>query len=174
MNKEQKALEVQSLNERFEKAKAMIFADYRGLNVSEVNELRSKLRENGASMKVVKNRLVKRVLKDRGLDNLSEFFVNPTALASTEADPVAPAKILVEFSKAHEALNIKAGFMDGQMLDLAKIQYLATLPSKEELLAKALSSMNAPASNLVGVLAAVPRQLVTVINAIKEKKESTN
>lgn len=174
MERQQKIAEVANITERFEKAKAMIFADYRGLDVSEITELRAKLRESGASMKVVKNRLVKRVIKERGLEGLDGYFVNPTAIASTESDPVAPAKILVEFAKAHKALTLKAGFMDGEVLDKARIEYLATLPSKDELLAKALSSISAPATNLVGVLAALPRQLVTVLNAIKEKKEKAN
>ncbi len=174
MDKNQKLQEVTQINDRFEKAKALIFADYRGLKVSEINELRAKLRENDSTMKVVKNRLVKRVLKERGLESLSEFFVDPTAIASTEADPVTPAKILVEFAKAHEALTLKAGFLDGALISKAQIEFLATLPSKDVLIAKALASMNAPATNFVGVLAAIPRQLVTVIDAIRKQKEETN
>jgi large subunit ribosomal protein L10 len=173
VNRDQKAAEVTHINDRFEKAKSLIFADYRGLKVSEMTDLRNKLRESGSSLKVHKNRLVKRVLKERGLDMLSEFFVDPTAVASADVDPVAPAKVLVEFAKAHEALTLKAGFMDGDVLTKAQIEYLATLPSKDELLAKALASMNAPASNMVGVLAALPRKLVTALDAIAKKKEST-
>lgn len=173
MNRDQKAAEVAHINDRFEKAKSLIFADYRGLKVSEMSELRNKLRESGSSMKVHKNRLIKRVLKERGLEGLDEFFTDPMAVASAEADPVAPAKILVEFAKAHKALTLKAGLMDGDILTKAQIEQLATLPSKDELLAKALASMNAPASNMVGVLAALPRQLVTVIDAIAKTKEST-
>lgn len=171
MDKQTKRQEVANITDRFEKAKALIFADYRGLKVAEMTDLRAKLREGESTMKVVKNRLVKRVLKERGLDDLSEFFTNPTAIASTEADPAAPAKILVEFAKKCEALQIKAGFMDGALLTKAQIEYLATLPSKDELLAKALSSMNAPATNFAMVLAAIPRQLVSVIDAIRKQKE---
>ena len=171
MDRAQKELEVRGINDRFEKAKALIFADYRGLKVREMTDLRAKLREGESSMKVVKNRLVKRVLKERGLDDLNEFFTDPTAIASTETDPASPAKILVEFAKKCEALQIKAGFMDGALLTKAQIEYLATLPSKDELLAKALSSMNAPATNFTMVLAAIPRQLVTVIDAIRKQKE---
>lgn len=174
MNREQKVEEVKRIADRFEKAKALIFADYRGLKVSEMTELRAKLHENGAEMKVVKNRLVKRVLKDRGLTELDQFFVDPTAMASAEEDAVAPAKVLVEFAKAHEALTLKAGLMDGAILTKAQIEYLATLPSRDELLGRALASMNAPATNFVGVLAALPRQVVTVIDAIRRKKEETH
>lgn len=171
MEREQKVQEVHNISERFEKAKAMVFANYRGLKVAEMTELRTKLRENGVMMKVVKNRLVKRVLKERGLDELAQFFTDPMAIASADADPVAPAKILVEFAKTHAALSLKAGFMDGELLTKAQIEQLAILPSKDELLARALASMNAPASNFVGVLAALPRQVVTVIDAIRKKKE---
>lgn len=173
MDKQTKKQEVSTINDRFEKAKALIFADYRGLKVTEMTDLRDKLREGESSMKVVKNRLVKLVLKERGLDDLNEFFTDPTAIASTEADPAAPAKILVEFAKKNNALQIKAGFMDGALLTKAQIEYVATLPSKDELLAKALSSMNAPATNFAMVLAAIPRQLVTVIDAIRKQKEES-
>lgn len=173
MDKQTKIQEVSTINDRFEKAKALIFADYRGLKVAEMTDLRAKLREGESSMKVVKNRLVKLVLKKRGLEDLNEFFTDPTAIASTEADPAAPAKILVEFAKKYGALQIKAGFMDGELLTKAQIEYLATLPSKDELLAKALSSMNAPATNFAMVLAAIPRQLVTVIDAIRKQKEES-
>lgn len=174
VNREQKASEVSFLAERFEKAKAMIFADYCGLKVSEMTELRAKLRENGASMKVVKNRLVKRVLKERGLEQLNEFFTGPTAIASAEHDPMVPAKVMAEFAKTHAALNLKAGFMDGGVLTRVQIEYLATLPSKDVLLSRVLATMNAPATNLVYVLAAIPRQLACVIDAIRKKKEQTN
>jgi len=174
VNRDQKVKEVALISERLEKAKAMIFADYRGLKVAEMTELRNKLRENGAAIKVLKNRLVKRVIKDKGWDGLDEFFTDPTAVATTDQDAAASAKVLVEFAKAHEALVLKAGFMDGALLTKAQIEHLATLPSKDELLARALASMNAPATNFVGVLAALPRQLVTVIDAIRKKKEETN
>ncbi len=152
----------------------MIFAEYRGLKVSQMTDLRHKLRAADSSMKVVKNRLVKRVLAERGMTELSAFLVNPTAIAMSDADPVAPAKVLVEFAKTNTALLIKAGFMDGAMLTRAQIEQLATLPSKEVLLSRALASMNAPATNFAGVLAAVPRALVTVIDALKKTKETTN
>lgn len=173
MDKQTKIQEVANINDRFEKAKTLIFADYRGLKVGEMADLRAKLRESESSMKVVKNRLVKRVLKERGLEDLNEFFTDPTAIASTETDPAAPAKILVEFAKKCGALQIKAGFMDGALLTKAQIEYLATLPSKDELLANALASMSAPATNFAMVLAAIPRQLATVIDAIRKQKEES-
>lgn len=174
MNKEQKIQDVTRWTEHFEKAKAMVFAEYRGLKVKEITELRQKLRAANSTMKVVKNRLVKRVLTERGLADLTKFFTNPTAIAMSELDPISPVKVLVEFAKTNAMLAIKAGYMDGAMLTKAQIEQLATLPSKEVLLSRALASMNAPATNLVGVLIALPRQLVNVVDAIRKKKESTN
>ncbi|MFH0798693.1 MAG: 50S ribosomal protein L10 [Pseudomonadota bacterium] len=171
MNKEQKAQEVKSLSECLQKAKALIFAGYRGLKVSEMTELRAKLRQKESSLKVVKNRLMKRVLKDQGLGELSKYFTNPTALASSDTDPVGPAKILFEFAKGHGKFEIKGGFLDGAALSPAQIEVLAKLPSREMLLAKALGSMQAPATNLVGALAAIPRKVLYALNAIKATKQ---
>lgn len=172
MRKEQKIKEVASLQERLERAKGMIFTEYRGLKVSELNELRSKLRKEGSTLKVVKNRLMKRVLKDQGLDTLMNHFTGPTAVASSNADPVSPAKILVAFAKDHEKLVLKGGFIEGSAVTSKEVETLARLPSRQELLARALFSLLAPATNMAGVLAAVPRKLVYAVNAIKETKQS--
>lgn len=171
MNKEQKAQEVKSLTERVSKAKALIFAGYRGLKVSEMTDLRSKLRKGQSTIKVVKNRLMKRVFKDQGLESLGEYFRDPTALAVSESDPVSPVKILVEFARTNNRLQLKGGFMDGAPLTIKDLDRLAKLPSREVLLAKALGSMQAPASNMVGVLAAIPRKLLYALNAIKATKQ---
>lgn len=170
MNREQKVQEVKSLSERVEKAKALLFAGYRGLKVSEITDLRMKLRKGQSTFKVVKNRLMKRVLKERGLEALEGHFRDPTAIAASSVDPVAPAKILVEFAKGNDRLALKGGYLDGRVLSVADIEALAKLPSREVLIAKALGSMQAPASNFVGVLAAIPRKLVYALNAIKATK----
>jgi len=172
VNREDKTTEVKNLSEKLNKAKVMIFADYRGLKVSEMTELRSKLREDESWFKVIKNRLMKRALKQEGLDALDKYFTGPTALATSEVDPVNPAKALVEFAKGHDKLEIKGGFLDGKDLTPADLQALAKMPSREVLLARALSSMNAPATNMAGVLAAIPRKLVYAFNAIKETKQA--
>lgn len=172
MNKQEKAREVEVLAERVKKAQVMIFADYRGLKVSEVTELRSKLREGETSFKVVKNRLFKRVLKSEGLEALEKYFTGPTALATSEVDPVTPAKALVDFAKVHEHLELKGGYLEGRDLTPADVNALARMPSRDELLARALRSINAPATNMAGVLAAVPRKLLYALNAIKDTKQA--
>ncbi|MFA4875703.1 MAG: 50S ribosomal protein L10 [bacterium] len=172
MRKEEKVAQIESLAERVQKAKTLIFADYRGLKVSEVTELRRKLRKDNGSLKVVKNRLMKRVLKEKGMEAVAKYFSGPTAVASSDADPVLPAKIMMEFARAHAHLKVKGGFMDGRELGPNEVDVLAKMPSREVLLSRALASLNAPATNFAGVLAAVPRKLLYALNAIKETKQA--
>jgi len=172
VNKQEKRNEVENLTDRLKKAQVMIFADYRGLKVSEVTDLRAKLREGESQFKVVKNRLFKRVLKDQGLDVLDKYFTGPTALATSEVDPVSPAKALVDFAKGHDHLELKGGYLDGKDMTPEDIIALAKMPSREELLARVLGSISAPATNMAGVLAAVPRKLLYALNAIKDTKEA--
>lgn len=172
MNREQKGKEIAGIRKRFEGAKTLIFADNKGLKVSEVTELRKKLRGQEVQLKTAKNRLVKRALKEASITGLDPFFRGPTTIVSSEVDPVSPAKILTDFIKTHEKLVIKGGYLDGEVLTLDKIKALASLPSKEELYAKLLGCLLNPARQLVTVLSAVPRGLVTAIDAIGKKKES--
>lgn len=172
MDKTQKQQQVDYIADKFRKSKSIIFADYRGLNVAAITELRGKLSKENSVLKVIKNRLAKRAAKAASVDGLDKYFTGPTVMAASEADPVMPAKIMVDFAKDHEVLEIKAGYMDGGVLDIATIRRLAALPSRDVLLSRVLASMNAPATNLTMALAAIPRKLVNVINAIKEKKGS--
>jgi len=149
-----------------------ILADYKGLSVESLTDLRGKLRERDSSFKVVKNRLAKIAVKDLPIEELSEHFIGTTAVAVSESDPAGPAKILTDFAKDHEQLKIKAGFLRGKSIDMNSIKELANLPSRDELIAKMLGSLQAPATNLVSVLSQVPRQLVTVLSAIKDQKET--
>lgn len=170
MNRTEKQQAVKSFSEKMQKAKACVFADYRGLTVSQMTVLRRKLHAAKSSINVVKNRLAKHALKDLSIQGLDEYLKGPTAVAYSEIDQIMPAKVLVEFAKDNEKLKLKAGFMDGKVLSIAMLKELASLPSREILLARFLGTLNAPATNFVGVLAAIPRQLVTVLNALKEKK----
>lgn len=172
MNRQEKEIEVGKLADRLQKAKAVIFTSYIGLKVSEITQVRSKLGKEKASMKVIKNRLAKRALTAQGLsEDVAKFIDGPTAISTSEADPVAPAKVIVEFAKQFEALKIRGGLLDGKLISIKDIERLATLPSREELLAKMLGSMQAPASNTARVLSALPRKLVTVLDAIAKTKQ---
>lgn len=170
MNKDSKAQVIAELAAKLASAKATYVADYRGLNVEQVNDLRGKLRNAGAEYQVVKNTLLHLAAKDTPQACLDPFLAGPTALAIAAGDPVAPAKVLSDFAKANAKFELKGGALEGRVLSVAEIVALADLPSREVLLAKMLGSMSAPATNFVGVLAAVPRSLVQVLAAIQDQK----
>ncbi|MBF0103687.1 MAG: 50S ribosomal protein L10 [Deltaproteobacteria bacterium] len=172
MNRTEKAAEIDRLKERFSGAMLAILTDYKGLSVAKLTDLRRKLRANQATYKVVKNRLAKIAVKDTPLGELGSHFVGTTAIALSKTNPTGPAKVLIDYAKTEELLKIKAGYLDGKIIGINEISSLANLPSKEELIAKLLGSLNAPATNLVSVLSQIPRQLVTVLSAIRDQKEN--
>lgn len=170
MNRTEKEQIVQELAGRLAETQAAFLADYRGINVEQATRLRRELTQAGVEYRVVKNNLLKLAAQGTPAEGLQDFCAGPTAIALSGADPVAPAKILSKFAKDVEAFELKAGVLSGKMMSVADIAALADLPSREELLAKALSSMNAPVSNFVGTMAAIPRSLVQVLNAIGQSK----
>ncbi len=170
MNRTEKEQIIQELSERLKNVQAAFLADYRGINVEQATQLRRELTQAGVEYRVVKNNLLKLAAKDTPAEGLQDFCTGPTAIALAGDDPVAPAKILHKFAKDIEAFELKAGVLSGKMLSVAEIGALAALPSREELLAKVLNTMNAPVSNFVGTMAAIPRSLVQVLNAIGQNK----
>ncbi|MBS6510936.1 MAG: 50S ribosomal protein L10 [Clostridiales bacterium] len=167
-----KEAEVAEIQEKIEKSQSVMFLDYRGLNVAEVTELRNKMRAAGVEYKVIKNTMIRRAAEKAGIEGLDDVLEGPTAVAFGYADPVAPAKILVDFIEDTKKTNLKGGVLAGKAMSEAEIKNLASLPSKEELIAKMLGSLNAPITGLVMALSGIPRNLVYALNAIKEKKEA--
>lgn len=161
---------VSALSSKMKAAKAMVFADYRGLTVEQDTELRAALRKAGVEYKVVKNTLTRFAANENALEELDSFLNGPTAMASSDTDPVAPAKVLSEYAKKFDKLNLKVGVVEGKVIDEKGIKALADLPSKEVLIAKMLGSFNAPISGLVNVLNGNIRGLVVALNAIAEQK----
>jgi large subunit ribosomal protein L10 len=153
-------------------AKAAFIADYRGLNVDQINDLRGKLRDSGVEYRVVKNTLLRLAAKGTSFECLSEYLQGPTAIAIAQEDPVAPAKVLSDYAKDSKFFELKTAVLEGKILSADEVKALAELPSREVLLAKMLGSINAPVSNFVGVLAAVPRSLVQVLGAIRDQKDA--
>lgn len=156
--KEQKVSEIR---EKLEKAQAVIMVKYQGLTVEEDTELRKGLREAGVEYKVYKNTLVTRAANELGFEGFVEYLEGPIAVAFGYDDPTAPARILNDFAKTHKVLELKAGLIQGEMFDEAKIKELASVPSKDVLIAKLLGSFKAPISNFA-----------YLVSAIKDKKES--
>lgn len=152
---EQKKVTVAALIEKLSAAQAGVLVDYRGLTVSEDTELRKKLREAGVEYTVVKNTLTRFAAKEVGLGELDEILNGPTSLAISDSDPVAPAKIISDFAKTNDKLEIKAGFLDGKVISLDEVKTLASTPSRDTLIAKIMGSLNAPISDLVRTLQAL-------------------
>jgi len=170
----EKIEKVEQLTASMTEAKAIYLADFTGIDVAAVTDLRRKLREASIEYEVVKNRLAKRAAEAAGIDGMVEFFNGPTAIAFSDEDPVAPAKILQEFIDAGGKLAIKTGFIDGQLLSEAQVKELASLPSKEELLSLVVGGIQAPIYGLASVLNGLLRNLVGVIAAIEEKQQGAS
>jgi large subunit ribosomal protein L10 len=171
LNIEDKKQFVAELHQRFEKSKVVILTDYKGLDVATMTELRRRLREADVEYQVIKNTMLKRASEGTGVEKIKDEFFGTSAIALSYNDPVAPAKVLTEFAKKNEKLNIRVGVLHGKVLDIAAIKSLANLPSREQLLAQVLSAMIAVPTSLVTALSDVPRRMVNVLQAIKKQKE---
>ncbi|RAL23237.1 50S ribosomal protein L10 [Thermoflavimicrobium daqui] len=157
---ELKKQKVAEIVEKLSNSKSTILTDYRGLTVAESNELRKQLREAGVEFYVLKNTLTRRASAEVGYTELEKHLTGPTAVAFSNDDVVAPAKVLYQFAKDHEALKIKAGVVEGNVVDVEAITELAQLPSREGLLSMLLSVLQAPM-----------RQFALAVKAVAEKNE---
>lgn len=145
--------------------------DFQGVNVPQVTELRSRIREAGARYEVVKNTLALRALEGKPLGQVRDSFQGPIAVAYCQEDPVALAKVLTEFAKTVPAVEFRGGIIDGQPVAAEDISEIARLPAREELVAKLLFLLQSPVTRLVRGLAAIPRQLVVVLDQIGRQRE---
>ena len=155
---ETKKVQVQDIAEKFKAAASVVVVDYRGLNVSQVTELRKQLREAGVEFKVYKNSLTRRATEIVGVDGINEFLVGPNAVAFSNEDVIAPAKIINDFAKKNEQLEIKAGIIEGAVASAEDVKALAELPSREGLLSMLLSVLQAPMRNFALATKAVAEQ----------------
>ena len=168
----EKEQELQELTTAFKGADTAILVDYKGLNVPAVTELRRQIRGAKGTYKVVKNTLAKRASKGTSFEALEKMFEGTTAIAYTGDDAVALAKVLTTFMKGAPTLSIKGAVVQGRAIKPAEVTELANLPGKPELYSKLLFLLQAPMQQFVSVLAATPRNFVTVLNEAAKKKEA--
>ncbi|MDF1536507.1 MAG: 50S ribosomal protein L10 [bacterium] len=172
MGRADRDIQIQELHELFSGIEMAVLTDYRGLTVQELSDLRIKLRDVDARFKVVKNTLSIRAADGTPLEHVKGRFIGPVALLYTKSDPVGPAKVLVDFSKTNDRIEAIVGILSGKVIELAEIKMLAEMPNREKLIATALSSMNAPATNFVRTLSEVPASFVRVLGSIQRGKEA--
>lgn len=166
--------EVKAISDRLDASVAALLTEYRGLNVADLKQLRVSLRASGTEYKVQKNTLVGIAVKDKGYDELVAMLAGPTAVAFVRADgdPVAAAKSLADFARTHPALVVKGGLLEGRVLDADGVRQLATLESREVLLAKIAGLLQAPLQAGVNVLAAPLRAVATMTAALRDKRSA--
>lgn len=163
MPTQEKVEAVEDLRRRLQGVTTVVLTEYRGLTVQQLGELRRQLRAVSAQYKVVKNRLARRALAGTGLEPLGAHLTGPVGLVASTEDPVAVARTLQGFSRTNQALAIKAGYVDGQVLPAAGVRSLAELPSREALRAQLVGALQGPLAQLVGLLTAPHRELVYVL-----------
>ncbi|HZW38894.1 MAG: 50S ribosomal protein L10 [Syntrophothermus sp.] len=171
MNKTEKEEIVSQIREMIEKSSAVYLTDYAGITVEDISNIRNEFRKEGVRYKVLKNTLFKRAMDGTGkYDKLADHLEGMTGFAFASENPVAPAKIIKKYFDTTQKLSLKACYIENQYYDGKQLNVLATLPSKNEIIAGILGSLSSPASGIVGVLNAVARDLVSVIDEISKKK----
>jgi len=163
---------VKSLHEKFARSKVVIVTDCKGLDVAKMNDLRRRLREFEIEYKVAKNSLLIKASEETDVELIKDCFKGPSAVALSYDDPIAPAKVLIKFSKEHDKLEIKTGVMNGKVIDLNAIKAMSVLPPREVLLGQFLSVVNGVPEGFIRVLNAIPMQFLNLLQAVKEQKEA--
>ena len=168
MNKEQKKQYISDMTNQFDKTEAIIVTHYQGLTVSQLDDLRKRMRDHGIIFKITKNRITKLALEKTKCKDISELFTGPTAVAMSE-DAITSAKILTKFSKENENLKILGGIMGNDILDVAGVQNVATLPTLDEARAKIVGILRSPAQKIASILLA-PASKIAILALEKSKK----
>ena len=174
MHRTQKETEIAEIKDRFDRMAAAVLTDFRGLDVESLNSLRRKFGEaEGIEYKVVKNTLVKIAIQEEGYaGNLAQHLQGPTAIAWSYEDPVAPAKVVVDFAKDNEKLKIKCAVVDGDVLDESGVAQLSKMPGKDQIKSQLLATFMAPAQGFVRLINAVPTNFVCLLDARKRELEN--
>lgn len=170
MNRQEKAAQIEEVSALVAKAQSIVVAEYRGLDVDSVTKLRKQARSQGVQLRVLKNTLARRAVTGTPFSALSDKLVGPLVYGFS-SDPVAAAKVLSNFAKDNDKLVVKAGAMPNHVLDVNGVKALATMPSREELLAKLMATMQAPIGQFVRTLNEVPARFVRTLAAVRDAKE---
>jgi large subunit ribosomal protein L10 len=170
MARPEKIAEVENLTEKMQKSEGIVLADFSGLSVKEVNELRGKCREAGVEFRVVKNRLARRAATAADMTELESILKGPSGMAFGFESPVEPAKVLMDFADGNDKITVKGGYLDGKVLSLAEVEVLSKIPGKQELLGMIVGGFQAPTRGFVGVLHGTVSALARVMNAVAEQK----
>jgi large subunit ribosomal protein L10 len=171
MNRSEKGQIIEEVAEQFSRAKGLYFADFNGITVEQVNELRREFRKSNIDYRVVKNTLARKALEQvGGYDTVYDKLTGPTAIAIGYDDPVAPARIIKKFRDKHQKLNLKVCVLEKQVFPGSKLDDISKLPTRPEIIAGILGSIQSPITGVVGAINAVMRDLVSVIDAIEKKK----
>ena len=168
MDRAQKEKVVEELGQIFDSSGVVVVARYEGLTVAEMQALRALMRDAGGAVRVAKNRLARIALQDKPCESIGDLLTGMTVLAYSE-DPVAAAKVSVEFAKKNEKFAILGGSMGGQHLDAAGVESVSKLPSREELIASVVACIGAPASNIAGAIGAPASNIAGILSTIEEK-----
>jgi large subunit ribosomal protein L10 len=171
---QEKIQTVADIKEKLSTTKGAVLTNYRGLTVAQDTKLRRKLREAGVEYRVFKNTMTRIAAKEAGIEGLDPYLEGPTAIAISYTDPVAPAKVISEFVKENklQALEVKAGLVEGKVIDANGVKALSNLPPREVLIAQVLAGFQAPIAGFVNVLSGTMRNLVYALEAVRKQKES--
>ncbi|TWH47025.1 50S ribosomal protein L10 [Sporomusa sp. KB1] len=171
---QEKLQTVAEIKEKLSTTQGAVLTNYRGLTVAQDTKLRRQLREAGVEYRVFKNTMTRIAAKEAGIEGLDPYLEGPTAIAMSYTDPVAPAKVIADFVKENklQTLEVKAGLVEGKVIDANSVKALASLPSREVLIAQVLAGMQAPVAGFVNVLSGSLRNLVYALEAVRKQKES--
>lgn len=171
-SKADKVAQLAQIKEIMGAAKSVVLVDFCGLTVAEDTELRTEMRKAGVHYSVYKNTLISIAAKEAGVEGLDAVLEHNTAIATSSEDAVAPCKVVCDFAKKHDKMQVKAGILDGKMVSAEEVKAIAALPPKEVLVAKMLGSMNSPITGFVNVLQGTIRNVVYALDAVRQAKES--
>lgn len=167
---EQKKKEVSEVVDLLKQSTGIVISEYQGIKVDQDTTMRKEMRESGVTYKVVKNAILLHAFKEMGYEGVEDFLKGPSAISCSE-DPVAPSKVLSKYAKEYDAIKVKVGVLDGEVIDTSRIEKLATLPSREELIAKVVGGISAPLYGLANVLNGNIKGLVVALSGLAKQRQ---